>query len=146
VVNQIQQMTRPMRILRFTLAATVAAMASAAGYPFFLFFICVIGDHGEFTKNASLPAIFFGYALIVTAAHVLALGTPIILLLQHFKKLNFWTLALAGVLAGSLPMAFMNPEYAPWTGLFGFLGAAGFWIVWEPGWHVLSARLSRPQS
>lgn len=118
---------------RLALASLAAATAAAAGYPLVLLVIGAIVEPKGLTKSGTvqLGLIIFGCAFLVAAAHIILLGIPAVLVLQRLNKLRFSTMAAAGFLIGSIPVAFYNVQLSPWAGLLGMIGASAFWAVWS---------------
>lgn len=132
-----------MKSFRFVFAAIASAFSAAAGYPLYFILIDIVIGDATIEKSISVLWLFLPAALIVTTAHVVMFGIPVFLLLQYLKALTFRNIAIAGLLAGSIPVAFFDSTLSPWTGVFGFLGAVGFWIVWEPNCLHLTSHFFR---
>lgn len=121
----------------FVVGAVSGIVAAASVYPasFLLMAFFISSTRVELSQNllrgAALFPMVFIPALIVSSAHMLLLGVPLILLMEHFRILKLWSISLAGFLAGCISVLIITgaPETAFWSGVIGTIGAGTFWFT-----------------
>ena len=122
--------------------ATAAFIASAApALPFLAISLLSGGEPG------SLRIALVAWA--ICAAHVFVLGVPTCLALQRKQLANRWSLMLAGLALGAIPIAMVSLPNALRGGsfnfsgplVFGLLGVFSAWVFWV-AWSRLGGELT----
>lgn len=92
--------------------------------------------------------VFGGFAAIVMGVatpFVVVLGVPAFLALNHFGRVTWLNLVLAGAVAGTVPLAIASPEVWQVPTIAGLHGAAGglaFFLAWRRAGGIPRPRLT----
>lgn len=108
--------------------------------------ICLIASMIESAGDRVWAILFLPAIVLVVFLHAILLGLPCFLLLARCSLIRWWTLTLAGFLAGSVPGSLVilirqteiSSSEIPSVvtgvlamGLIGALNGALFWVVWR---------------
>ncbi len=115
-------------IARVAVAALIASAVPAT--PFLAISLLSRGEPGSLRIALMVWAI--------CAAHVFAFGVPAFLALQRIQLANRWSLMLAGLVLGSIPITLASLPNALRGGsfnfsgtlVFGLLGVLSAWVFW----------------
>lgn len=118
-------------LARLLTSTVLAAVCAALPYP--LFYILVnaftCSSFRELHNVVDLAAWIFSIAVIVSFAHVVLLGVPIVLALARFRALRFRNVSVAGAVAGVVPVSLLGVSRGVlWCAFFGLIGASAFWL------------------